>query len=918
MNDEQTIYISPDDDLTTVRSRLEQIPSRRITLVIPSQTQLRSHVAWKLLYARTRELGKEVLIVSSDPQVRSVAHAVKFKVAYSLETSSNSANARSRSGSRAGGARSGSGRTNADGRNRTGNTTRSASGKGGGPSEYSPIPPQPTRNPSTPQHSTWSELEDLPVSPSNRPADGEEGSRFSRFKPGTPPIRKEPDQSYEFRIEAAPSIHPLPMNDQVEDLDLLSEDYSLTQDIWQAASGSLPPIEPSEADDGAAANTTRPSQIQTPVDISKLSRSASQIYGDDDPFFYMQDDSQPPSQPEQRGSATFEDNDISQGHLSAPANLAPPARSASGPGISSSTIFDEQIEYRGDNDEQDLVPPLSPTPITQIRKNHPLEEKPEQDEQPPHQASRTYGGRSRNNQGGTRPPLLDEEDRLPAIPEHPARLTSKSLPIREQSQPQVRSSQPLPSWASAQGPTMPPAPTSPSRRPVNEPASRAGSRTLQQPDGNRMALSPVTQRGAAGRPGNPFEPSSIKRPTNKRRRGRGVVLTLVLLLLLAVLAVVGYGYLNISSTVYVAVTTQSYTHNVTLTLSNSNQPETVPATLVTHEFTKSAQEPVTGQKMQATNVAKGFVYFTNTGNTPIQVPSQTVIMTPDGIQFVTTVTVLIDPQSANTTPLKVTIQARNPGIAGNVPAGDITVLPQRSLDSIAQAQFTNTTITADTLQTILSVTNPFDTTGGGANQVPAIAQQDLDNARQDLQQKAQNDINAWVLQTAKNGLAGQPVITATLLNPPAIDQVEQNTTFLATLQIKATVLVAQLANLQNAAATQLRTAIHNDAQLGVNFVLVGDATSITIDQVLQHGSHNNTVVVNASGKIGPALDINIVQQTIAGKSFADAHRLLLHLNNKIQNVTIETQPGFYSSVSPWANHINIVLQTAQATPTPKK
>src|SRR5262249_47763194 len=102
MSDEQTIYVSPDDDLTTLRERLEQIPSQKITLVIPNQTQLRSHVAWKLLYTRTRELGKEVLIVSSDPQVRSVAYAAKFKVAHSLETSSNPG--RSRSGSRPGGA----------------------------------------------------------------------------------------------------------------------------------------------------------------------------------------------------------------------------------------------------------------------------------------------------------------------------------------------------------------------------------------------------------------------------------------------------------------------------------------------------------------------------------------------------------------------------------------------------------------------------------------------------------------------------------------------------------------------------------------------------------------------------------------------------------------------------------------------
>ncbi len=86
MTDELTIYISPEDDLTNVRERLERITTRRVTLVIPAQTQLRSHVAWKLLHARARELGKDVLIISSDPQIRSVAQAVKFRVAHSLES----------------------------------------------------------------------------------------------------------------------------------------------------------------------------------------------------------------------------------------------------------------------------------------------------------------------------------------------------------------------------------------------------------------------------------------------------------------------------------------------------------------------------------------------------------------------------------------------------------------------------------------------------------------------------------------------------------------------------------------------------------------------------------------------------------------------------------------------------------------
>ncbi|TMC88787.1 MAG: hypothetical protein E6J10_02415, partial [Chloroflexi bacterium] len=99
MADEQIIYLSPEEELTNVRERLERIPTRRIILVVPTQTQLRSHVSWRLLYARARELNKEVLVISSDRQIRSVVKAVGFKVADSLESPPSS---RPRPGSRPG------------------------------------------------------------------------------------------------------------------------------------------------------------------------------------------------------------------------------------------------------------------------------------------------------------------------------------------------------------------------------------------------------------------------------------------------------------------------------------------------------------------------------------------------------------------------------------------------------------------------------------------------------------------------------------------------------------------------------------------------------------------------------------------------------------------------------------------------
>jgi len=77
MADEQIIYLSPDEELTNVRERLERVQARRIILVIPTQTQLRSHVGWRLLHSRARELGKEVLVISADRQIRSVVKAAE-------------------------------------------------------------------------------------------------------------------------------------------------------------------------------------------------------------------------------------------------------------------------------------------------------------------------------------------------------------------------------------------------------------------------------------------------------------------------------------------------------------------------------------------------------------------------------------------------------------------------------------------------------------------------------------------------------------------------------------------------------------------------------------------------------------------------------------------------------------------------
>lgn len=81
---EQVLYISPEENITEIRERLERTPAHDLALVFPPQTRLRSHVAWRLLKQRAKELGKDVSIVSSDQQIRAIARSVQFKTAASL------------------------------------------------------------------------------------------------------------------------------------------------------------------------------------------------------------------------------------------------------------------------------------------------------------------------------------------------------------------------------------------------------------------------------------------------------------------------------------------------------------------------------------------------------------------------------------------------------------------------------------------------------------------------------------------------------------------------------------------------------------------------------------------------------------------------------------------------------------------
>lgn len=889
MSDEQTIYISPDDDLTTVRERLEQIPSRKITLVIPSQTQLRSHVAWKLLYARARELSKEVLIVSSDPQVRSVAHGVKFRVAHSLESISSPMRPKS-------GNRGGTGRSNAGvSRGRLAvppppTTTAKEPTSRRGASRLSRSTRPPLAGGET---STWSEPGSFPLSDPHTVKPNEPRPRHLNLpeQPERDEMREERSSHYnpvyDFHAEAPPPIRPLSLNQiEEEEPDLLTEDYAQAQDIREAASGSFLAVQKSEDSAPAITSTgnVNPRVAESPA--NQPPRQASQVYGEDDPFIYMQDDSQPPAQSEQKGEAILQDDEVSRDY-----SLLQKSAISDLPTIA----IENRIEDRGDDDQNDIIPPITPTPITQTRSQDiQFEEEDEKvEERPSHLSSRPYGVPPRESRSGITPPSRQTSSE--AGDQYPS---GSSVPM------QVPQPIPLPTSPTSPRPGGRMQQQVPTQRPSTDLRTRSGPRAPQL-TGSRPASQTSRPRGAPAGPRSAIG-TSTRGPASRNRLPRPGRLFLVLVSIVVIFVILfGVLYLTATSTVNLSVTTQDYAHSLTLTLSSDkNQTGTVPAAFKAQTFTKTGSEPATGSIMQATNNATGIVNFTNTGTTPVQIPSQTVVATRNGATFVTTANALILPQSPTTVP--VPIQASNQGVSGNVLAGTITIIPPDSLTRIAQTQ--SPPVTADSLKAALTVSNPEATTGGEAHQVAAVTQQDLAKAQSDLLQQVQPDINAWLQDLHKTGLVGQPIVNGTLTNPPAVDTPEPNGTFSASINVTVTVLFAQLNVVQGVALSQLNHLVQTDK--GANFVIIGDPQTITIDLAQQTPGQGNTVTVPATGQIGLNFNTVDLRNSIKGKPISEAQNILSQKNQSIKNVDIQTLPGIFNSVSPWVDHINVIVRSA--------
>jgi Baseplate J-like protein len=864
MADEQIIYISPEEELTNVRERLEHTAAKRIILVIPPQTQLRSHVGWRLLHARTREMGKDVVIISSDRQIRAVAKAAGFRVADSLESpSTNKSRPASRPARNVGGGKTPSRPRSLFGKGMPENRSTiqpAASPRGYVPSNDRPLTqlsPQPPQTPQTYKEtgSTISRADEM----TSEAGSSTFGSRDNPY-----------GQDFEHRIDTAPSIHPLSPPFEDEEPDLLIEDFNQAQNIRQAA----------QVGDADAART-EPEHPVPPVSAPSSYGSTSIPHDLDDPYAYRED-FQPTSLPEQHGSISMDELDTDAPDIG---------------DVPTSIIVDGDIEDLGD--EGDIVDPYSSSPRSW---GAPVMEEPARAEPP-----RVYGMRPRNSRAGNmpRPPYEDSEDEDTLMP------------------PEQQAGQAQGPYPSTQPPPVPTFRTTPARV-MGVPPSTVGNRPPQPiitPQARTIPGYPPPGQGTpAARPvpaiakqppassrSRAVPPLTTRRPPAGRRNARGIAFILTTIILIVLV----FGILLIlipSADISVTLPSQSFTTPVKVTATSTSRQDANLHTVPAQQLVFTGKVGPLNGTTQVGGKATGYVTFTNSGLQPLTVPTNTIVATKSGAQFLTQGEAVVQPGNPF---LADPIIAQNAGTIGNVVANTITVIPPDSINAIAQANNISPTGVS------LTVFNPSATTGGKPGSTSNGTTNDKNALMQMLHQQMQNQFKSWLKgQLHAQDVAGKP--TPDIQSSPnplqqesfAIGTPAADGSFSGTDSLQATVLVVRTADLQAAAAAELNAAASKEHP---GYILISPS-SLTLGKISSTPSKDGkslTISFTPKGLVGQNVQLDNLRSQLAGRKVDDAQKFLKSNASGLKGV-INSQvtlfPGFFSNIPFWTARINIHVQ----------
>jgi uncharacterized SAM-binding protein YcdF (DUF218 family) len=938
MKDGRDIYVGPEDTLTDVRKYLEQVPTlvRSVTLIFDRHTLLRNPTDWRNLHAFARNQGKDVLIISPDPQTRAMAKAAKFRVVDSFEAS-----ATSRPGTppthpaRRGTLNRGKPAPPVQRtfhRHSAGERQEPPASRRAGESAAQPARPTPMseKRPSQPLFTNHNSYTDEIITDQL----GGTGSA----SPHTPQHESNIpyQQPYEYRLEDEPYIRPLSREELEEEPDMLVEDFHLTEGLRQAArEASRPPSSP--LPDISVAPLPRSDE---PIDLTLTPDS-------DDPFAFL-DDAPSPSRAEQRAEVFVDNTDTGEIPISDVSEW--PTE------ILDAEEVHEQADELSDSTPDEVIevdPPARSWQAAFLNNND--------DEVVP----RVHGVVPRSSRSGYIRPHpsseLPERESPPAQPAYPASSARPSQPMQQGDAPRVsKSLQPsggerasatasqasggragTGSLGTKGGQTPQPMElSSAAQKAPSSPRSTSSSSTMR---GKTTKVKPGQQPKAGQRVGTKVGGPATRargRVAHKTPQASRSTILLVAILILILLLVALLGYFVPSASVTVTVTARDFSaSNLKLlattaktTVQGGSRTGTVAAIQLAQTFPTSGQAlmgtgTATGTVPIGTAKATGNLTFTNNGNKYLTIPTGTVVQTASGIQFVTTAQA-----TANTTnspvgnTVSIPIEAQQSGEVGNVPPQSITVIPTSSLNTIAQ--FNN--VDVNTIK--ISVTNPDATSGGGAGTATVVTQNDLTRVENTLRAQLQGAVDSWIKQQVHDGdIAGTPTVTTRVVDAPPVNQMEQSGTFKMGLFLDVKLLVVRSLALQQAAQALLDSKLQaTPAYRGQYEVVVTAQYPIQLSQVKKTSDTPTalTLTFNATGKIIPRLSVNQIRSLISTRSKSDAVSILQGLPG-VQKVSIQLSPAFMPWL-PWGQRIQVTFvpgtppamqptttPTPQATGTPK-
>ncbi|MEO7021767.1 MAG: baseplate J/gp47 family protein [Ktedonobacteraceae bacterium] len=884
MGDEQTILLGPEEELTSVRERLEKTQARRIILVIPAQTQLRSHVGWRLIHARMRELGKELLVISPDRQVRAVARAAGFQVA---ETQQEAPSNRPHLG---GGTRPGA--ANARGGSRA---SRIGSSRG---EPASQVPQQPdTRQRLTSQTSKkpmtrpsasgrpgYEEDEDTLERLRSREA---EASQRQKSVPAT--FFDEPEEgfgpAYDFGVRAAPSTRPsVPHRDEddgAEFKNTYEADYRTAQDILKAAKEGAP----AQNNQRQRANAASSHFEEVEEGVSDIADRSTEVMESE--IEDLGDLGDLPAIRSDRASSKL-GGQQQQSDRPRPGSgpIRPSARRSPRAPRPNTQGFDDDDELLAIPDKPTRGAPNPSRPSRGLDRG----QRPSQSFNP----SPSAGQRPSQSFGAG-------ASQRPSQSPNPGAGQRRSQPIRLASQPIRPASQPI----------------QPASQPIR-PASQAGA-------GMRVVAGGQRSSNRQSIPSSRPQQMRARRAPQRSSRGMVIFFTALILLIGVAGALL---YFVPAATVTISLDASPYTQSVHVNATvnpQANVPNRALAHVLAQNFSASGQGTASGTTKVGNAQGQGFVTFTNTGNKDVTIPTNTFIATPSGIQFATEAEVVV-PQGGSQPSVPVT--AQQTGESGNVATNTITVIPPASLSSIAQSSHLGpTSVTASSL----TVTNEAATSGGGAAIVPAATQRDLQTLAKTLHQKVQQEVQAWLdaqIHTgdvrgqlvpdvlASRGLLNEEQVSAT----PQVGQPASNKTFSGTLTLHVSILVARAVDVQAAAGAQLNATVlklHPAKMLATQL-------PVTLANVQSTPSPDGSILAisaDASGELLPQLDLNAIASSITNQGFSQATSGLkngigIPKSTTVKDVQISIFPSFFSILPFQAGRIRIILKPIQVTPPP--